>query len=54
MLVLFANSNMLFAINYLILFSIYHIYGMIYRVLSEPCVYVSCDYGNVQGAIRSR
>ena len=46
MLVLFANSNMLFAINYLLLFSIYHIYGMIYRVLSEPCVYVSCEmYG---------
>ena len=49
MLVLFANSNMLFAINYFTLFSIYHIHGMIYRVLSVPCVYVSCYYRNVQG-----
>ena len=23
---------------------------MIYCVLSEPCVYISCYYGNVQGA----
>ena len=23
---------------------------MIYHVLSEPCVYISCYYGNVQGA----
>ena len=23
---------------------------MIYLVLSEPCVYMSCYYGNVQGA----
>ena len=27
---------------------------MIYRVLSEPCVYISCYYGNVQGAAGSR
>ena len=52
MLGLFKNSNMLFAINYSTLFSIYHIHGMIYRVLSVPCVYISCYYRNVQGAAR--
>ena len=53
MLVLFANSETLFATNYLTLFSIYHIHGMICRVLSEPCVYISCYYRNVQGATRA-
>ena len=42
MFVLFANSKMLFATNYSTLFSIYHIHGMMYHILSEPFVYISC------------
>ena len=49
MFVLFANSKTLFAIFFYILFSIYHIHGMIYSVLSTPCVYISCYYANVHG-----
>ena len=51
--VLFAKSKMLIATNYFKLSSIYHINGMIYRVLSEPCVYISLHYRNVQGACRA-
>ena len=43
------NSKVLFATNYFTLSIIYHVPGMIYCVLSEPCVYISCYYGNVQG-----
>ena len=50
MFVLFANSIMLFATNYFTLSSIYHTHDIIYRVLSEPCVYISIHYRNVQGA----
>ena len=52
MLVLSANSKILFVTNYLSLFIIYHIHGMIYRVLSAPCVYISVHNRNVQGAAR--
>ena len=54
MFVLFANSKTLFAILDLILFSIYHNHGLIYRVLSVPRVYISCYNRNVQGAARGR
>ena len=52
MLVSFANSKMLFATNYLTLFSIYHIHGFSCRVLSKHCVYISGhnradDFGRV-------
>ena len=44
MFFLFANSKMIFAIIYCILSCIYHVPGMICRVLSEPCVYISLHY----------
>ena len=50
MFVELANSKILFAANCFQLFSIYHGYRMICRVLSEPCVYISSHYRNVQGA----
>ena len=53
MFALFANSKTLFANHYFTLSIIYHAHGMIYRVLSEPCVYISCYYRNVQGPHRA-
>ena len=53
MFVLFANSKMLFASNLFTLSSLYHIHSMIYRVPSEPHVYISVHYRNVQGAAQA-
>ena len=49
MLVVSANSKILFAINHFTLSVIYHVHGMNYRVLSEPHVYISSHYRHVQG-----
>ena len=54
MLLLFANSKILFAINYFTLSIIYHVPGMINHVLSEPCVYLSPHYRNVHGVAQSK
>ena len=48
MFVLLTNSEMLFATIYLTLSSIYHIHGMIYCVLSEPCVYIRVHNRNMR------
>ena len=49
MIMLLPNPKILFETNYFMLSIIYPVPGMIYRVLSAPCVYISVHYRNVQG-----
>ena len=45
-------AKILFATDYFTLSLIYHVPGMIYHVLSEPCVYISSDNKNQQDRVQ--